>query len=103
MCRKECGILWTYEKLVDEDLLAISETHPEITIVELTGFFSDKKTKNNKWRCIRKPLSEQNIAMALSGTQLQVIGEESDSDDFDFIDPEVVELFQSGIDRKSVV
>ena len=89
---RECAgkklFLFTDEKQVDEDLLAIPETHPELTIVELTGFFSDKKTQNNTWRCIRKPLSEHNIAMALSGTQLQVIGEESDSDDFDFIAPD---------------
>lgn len=89
---KECAgkklFLFTDEKLIDEDLLAIPKKHPEITIVELTSFFSDKKPKSNTWRCIRKPLSEQNIAMALSGTQMQVIGEEDDSGDFDFIAPD---------------
>ncbi len=89
---KECAgkniFLFLEEKNEDDELRSILENFPNITIVELVSFFSDKKTESESWRRIHKPLSENNIAMALAGEEIQINRDSREAEEIDFIAPE---------------
>ena len=80
--------LFTEEQDVDEEFRQIPEQFPDMTIVELVPFFSNKKTESDRWRIIRKPLSEQVIAMALAGKEMRLNEEGAETGEIDFIAPE---------------
>lgn len=87
-CKEKKIFVFTEEICVDAMIRTYPKQYDNITVVELVGFKSDRRSTESNWRILRKPLSAGSIAMALNGEEYQGTQEDSDAAEFDFTAPE---------------
>lgn len=79
---------FTEENDMDEELKENLAKYPDVTVVEIVNFFTDRKNEDDKHRVVRKPISVQALAMALAGEEYIIDMDDGADMDIDFIAPE---------------
>lgn len=73
---------FTEERCVDTQLKEQLEKHPEIRVYEFVDFYSERKSENEEWRVLRKPVSAISLALAMNGEEYSVETEDEQCSDF---------------------
>ena len=88
LCADKKIFVFTEERDMDDDLRENIKAHPDIIVVEMVDFFTDRKNENDNWRVMRKPISTNVISMAIAGEDFVLNMDEDADSDIDFIAPE---------------
>lgn len=78
---------FTEENDMDEELKENLTKYPDVTVVEIVDFFTDRKNEEERHRVVRKPISVQALSMAFVGQEYVDVDESADLD-IDFIAPD---------------
>lgn len=78
---------FTEENDMDEELKENLTKYPDVTVVEIVDFFTDRKNEDDRHRVVRKPISVQALSMAFAGEEYVDVDESADLD-IDFIAPD---------------
>lgn len=89
---KECYgkrlFIFTDEKDIDDEFIESLKAYPDMQIVELVDYYSDKEVRWDNFNIIKRPLSANAIAMVLNGETIRVNSNSDTDGDIDFIAPD---------------